>query len=66
MDFFDKGYACVDLFDPKFASDVWNDVDKDEIRRLLQGVSVEPWEILTFPRTSAFIAFVHEIDKVSK
>ena len=65
MDFFDKGFACVELFDPKFALDVWNDVDKDEIRRHLENISDKPWKPLTFPRTRNFAAFIHEIDKVS-
>ena len=65
MDFFDKGFSCVDLIDPKFALEVWNDVDKAEIHRLLQEVSEKPWKILTFPETLSFLNFVNEIDKVS-
>ena len=65
MDFFDKGWACVDLIDPRTAVAVWRDVDKDEIRRLLGEVSDKPWKSLTFPRTPRFAAFVREIDEVS-
>lgn len=64
MDFFEKGYAIVELFDPKFASDLWNDVDKEEIYRLLDNVSDKPWKSLTFPRTESFGQFVMETDRV--
>ncbi|CAD6592269.1 MAG: hypothetical protein ASARMPRED_006145 [Alectoria sarmentosa] len=66
MDFFDKGYACIELIDPKFALDVWKDIDQDEIRRFLAEVSEKPWKALTFPRTPSSVAFVQEIDRVSK
>lgn len=64
-DFNEKGFAYVELFDPKFASDAWEDVDKDEIRGLLDQVSNQPWKALTFPKTRNFLAFVQEVDKVS-
>ena len=65
MDFFDKGYACIELMDPKFALDVWKDIDPDEIRRFLAEVSEKPWKSLTFPRTPSTVAFLREIDNVS-
>lgn len=64
-DFFYKGFTCIELLDPRYASDVWKDVDQEEIRRLLSEVSDKPWKSLTFPRTPSFAAFVQEIEKVS-
>ena len=65
MDFFDKGYTCVQLFDPVIASNVWQDVDKDEIRKLLEKISNKPWEKLSFQRTPSFAIFVEAVNKVS-
>ena len=66
MDFFEKGCACIDLIDPRFASDAWKDVDKNEILRHLDFVRDEPWKWkpLTCPNSSNFLNFVAEIDNV--
>ena len=65
-DFFDKGFAVVDLIDPRFAADVWRDIDKNEIRTLLQGTFTDvPWKSLeNFPQTQSLVAFSHEVENV--
>ena len=66
-DFFDKGFAVVDLIDPRFAADLWKDIDQNEIRKLLQDTYNDvPWKSLkNYPQTQSFLAFAHEIDNVS-
>ena len=65
-DFHDKGFAVLELMDPRFAADVWRDIDKDEIRKLLDTVSDKPWKSLeNFPRTRSLFAFSREVDNVS-
>lgn len=66
MDFFDNGFACLELLDSKFASDAWKDVDKNEYRTLLETTSESqsPWKSLTSPTTQSFGDFVLEVDKV--
>ena len=65
VDFFEKGYAIVELFDPKLALEVWKDMDKDEIRRLCdEAKSDKPQKPLTVPKTASFSRFVQEIDNV--
>ena len=65
-EFFDKGFAVIDLMDPMFAADVWRDIDQNEIRALLQGTFNDvPWKSLeNFPQTHSFLAFAREIDNV--
>ena len=65
-DFFDKGFAVVDLIDPRFASDVWRDMDQDEIRKLLDTIHEKPWKSLeNFPQTRSLLNFSQEVDDVS-
>ena len=59
MDFFDKGYAIVELFDPKLVLELWKDMDKDEIRRLRdEEKSDKPMKLLTVPKIASFSRFV--------
>ena len=65
VDFFEKGYAIVELFDPKLALEVWKDMDKDEIERHRdEAKSDKPKKPLTVPKTASFSRFVQEIDNV--
>ena len=65
-DYHDKGFAVVDLMDPRFAADVWRDIDKDEISKLLSKTDNMPWKTLqSIPRTQSAVAFVQELDNVS-
>ena len=63
-DFFDKGFAVVELMDPRFAADLWRDIDQDEIRELLDTVSDVPWKPITFPTTQSLLDFTREVDRV--
>ena len=60
-DFFDKGYAIADLVNPTFAQLLLNDVNEEEIIKLLYEEQDKPWELLTTPRTQAFRNFVGEV-----
>ena len=65
-EFFNKGFAVVDLMDPRFAADVWRDIDQNEIRTLLQGTFTDvPWKSLeNFPQTPSLVAFSRKIENV--
>lgn len=65
MDFFEKDFAIVELFDRKFALDFWNDLDEEDIDRILQHSCDEFWKHLSFPETESFIEVVGAVDKVS-
>ena len=56
----------VDLIDPRFAADVWRDIDQNEIRALLGGTFTDvPWKSLeNFPQTQSLLAFHREVDNV--
>ena len=65
-DYHDKGFAVIDLIDPRFVADVWSDIDKDEIRKLLGTFSDVPWKALqNVPQTQRIVAFFQELDNVS-
>lgn len=64
-DFFEKGFACVDLIKPGFARAVWKDLDRAQILKFQKEVSHLPIEKLTFPQTPSFDALTQEIENVS-
>lgn len=64
-DFFEKGFALVDLIKPGFARAVWKDLDRAQILKFQKEVSHLPIEKLTFPQTPSFDALTQEIENVS-
>ena len=65
-DFFDKGFAVIDLIQPRFAAEVLRDLDKEEIRKLLDTVSDKPWKSLKIlPKTRSLLTFSEEVEAVS-
>lgn len=66
-DFADKGFAVIDLIQPRFAADLWRDIDKEEIRKLLLDTDSDAhWKTLeNFPRKRSLITFTREVDSVS-
>ncbi|KAM0801851.1 hypothetical protein BDR22DRAFT_888300 [Usnea florida] len=62
-DYHDKGFAVIDLMDPRFAADLWRDIDKDEIRKLTGKMEEMPWKALkNVPQTQSAVAFSQEVD----
>ena len=63
-DYHDKGFAVVDLMDPRFAAGLWRDIDQDAIRKLLEKAHEKHWQPLSFPRTPSFLNFNQELENV--
>lgn len=63
-DFLLKGVAQVELFDRKYATDAWGDVDKDEVQNLMREESDETWKKLKWPQGPKFAQFRERLDAV--
>lgn len=64
-DFFEKGFACVELMNPQFAVATFKDLDLAQLQRFHGKVSDQAMEKLTLPRTPSFDAFIQKIEDVS-
>lgn len=65
-DFLEKGIVHLELMDPKYAVDAWDDIDQDEIRRLINEDGGSNWKPLAIPSNPRMDAFIEEVDKVCK
>lgn len=63
-DYLEKGIVHLEMMDPKYAVEVWDDIDQDEIRRVMMEDGGTTWKPLTTPNTPRMHAFIREVDKV--
>ena len=64
MDFFDNGYFVVDLLDPQFAINAWNEIQGEEMTKVQTNTENTPFTQLPLPETPHFTAFRDQVDKV--
>ena len=65
-DFHEKGFAYVKMFDPQIALDAWDDINQYELHKCVSEKTSRSYNVITLPRTPKFIAFLQEVEKVSR
>lgn len=64
--FHEKGFAYVKMFVQHIALDAWDDVNQYELHKCVSEKTSRSYNVITPPRTPKFIAFLQEVEKVSK
>lgn len=65
-DFHEKGFAYVKMLDSQIALDAWDEINQYELHKCFSGKTSRSYNVITPPRAPKSIAFLQEVEKVSK